>query len=369
MGPTRRTDLLLLLVTLVLVAIGLVMLYSTSAVLAQDRYDDSLYFLKRQMAWAGLGLLALWGMRCLPYRVQRRLILPAVLGTFMALALVLLPLFGKEVGGAQRWLRFGPLTIQPSEVAKYVLVLYVARTVGQNQERLTSFAYVFLPCVLMTALFSLLVFAQPDLGTAIILASAVGLQLVMAGVPWRYLGYTVLAGLPGLYWGLVHVRFRLGRLLVFLNPASDPQGGGYQAIQASLALGQGGFFGIGLGQSHQKLFYLPEAHTDFIFAVIGEELGLLGTVGLVCLFLLLLWRILRIAVACGEPFGTSLGLGVFGLLSVQIVINLSVVLGLLPTKGSPLPLISLGGSNLLVSLMAIGTMLNMAESQNGFTWK
>jgi cell division protein FtsW len=291
--------------------------------------------------------------------------LPAVLGTLIALGLVLLPLFAKEVGGAQRWLRFGPLTVQPSEVAKYVLVLYVARTVAQNQERLTSFAYVFLPCMLMTALCALLVFAQPDLGTAVILVATVGLQLLVAGIPWRYLGYTALLGLPGLYWGIVHVRFRLGRLLVFLNPASDPQGSGYQAIQAALALGQGGFFGIGLGQSHQKLFYLPEAHTDFIFAVIGEELGFLGTVGLVCLFVVLLWRILHIAVACGEPFGVSLGLGIFVLLALQIVMNLGVVLGLLPTKGSPLPLISLGGSNLLVSLMAIGTMLNMAEAQRG----
>lgn len=369
MGPSRRTDLPLLLVTLVLVASGLAMLYSTSAVLAQERYDDSLHFLKRQMAWAGLGLLAMWGMRYLPYRAQRRLIMPTVLCTLFALILVLLPLFGKEVGGAQRWLRFGPLTIQPSEVAKYVLVLYVARTVGQNQERLTSFAYVFLPCMLMTVLFSLLVFGQPDLGTAVILAATVGLQLLVAGIPWRYLGYPALVGLLGLYWGVVHVRFRLGRLLAFLNPASDPQGSGYQAIQASLALGQGGFFGIGLGQSYQKLFYLPEAHTDFIFAVIGEELGFLGTVGLVCLFVLLLWRILRIAVACGEPFGASLGLGIFVLLALQIVMNLGVVLGLLPTKGLPLPLISLGGSNLLVSLMAIGTMLNMAEAQGGVTWE
>ncbi|MGQ4809091.1 putative peptidoglycan glycosyltransferase FtsW [Candidatus Entotheonellaceae bacterium PAL068K] len=363
MTSTRRTDAILLTVTLILVAIGLAMVYSSSAIVALERYGDSLYFLKRQSLWAGLGLVAMWGARCMPYRVQQKLTMPAVFGTLGALILVLLPEFGKEVGGARRWLLLGPLTVQPSEVAKYVLILYVARTLGRSQERVSSFAYGYLPNLLMMALFALLVFSQPDLGTAVVLATAAGCQLLIAGVPFRYLGYTVLAGLPLLYWGLVHVRFRLQRLLVFLDPWADPQGGGYQAIQATLALGKGGLFGVGLGQSQQKLFYLPEAHTDFIFAVIGEELGFIGTVGLIVLFGLLLGRILRIALRCDETFGTHLGLGVFVLLALQIAVNLGVVGGLLPTKGLPLPLISLGGSNLLVSMSAIGTMLNMAESQ------
>jgi cell division protein FtsW len=189
----------------------------------------------------------------------------------------------------------------------------------------------------------------------------VSLQLLLAGVPWRYLSCTALAGFPGLYWALTHVRFRMGRLMVFLNPWGDRQGGGYQAVQALIALGHGGLLGIGLGKSQQKLFYLPEAHTDFIFAVIGEELGFLGAITLIGLFLLLLWRILRIAVACNDPFGAYLGLGIFIILSLQIIMNLCVVIGLMPTKGLPLPFISLGGSNLMVSLMAIGTMLNIAE--------
>jgi cell division protein FtsW len=193
-----------------------------------------------------------------------------------------------------------------------------------------------------------------------------GLLLLVAGVPWSYLGCSALAGVPVLYWALVHVQFRVDRLLAYINPWADPQGKGYQAVQATLALGQGGFLGNGLGQSNRKLFYLPEAHTDFIFAVIGEELGFLGAVGLISLFLILLWRVLRIALACHEPFGTLLGLGVFILLALQILINLGVVLGLLPTKGLPLPLVSLGGSNLLVSLIAIGTMLNMAEAESRF---
>jgi cell division protein FtsW len=369
MGFSRRTDLILLTVTLILVTAGLVMVYSTSAVLALEYYGDSWYFLKRQMVWAGLGLLAMWGARCLPYRAQQRLTMPAVLCILIGLVLVLLPGFGKAVGGARRWLWLGPLTVQPAEIAKYVLILYIARTLSQDAERLTSFARGYLPNVLMIALFAGLVFLQPDLGTAVILASTAGLQLLIAGVPVRYLCYTALAGFPALYWALVHVQFRLTRILVFLNPGLDPQGSGYQIRQASLALGVGGFLGSGLGQGQQKLFYLPQAHTDFIFAVIGEELGFVGTTTLVFLFVLLLWRILRIALSCEAPFGTLLGLGVFVLLAFQIAMNLGVVLGLLPTKGLPLPLISLGGSNLFVSLFAIGTMLNMAATAGRVPWK
>jgi len=357
----RRTDFALLGLTLLLMALGLAMLYSTSAVLAQMRHQDSLYFLKRQLLWGGLGLLGLWGMRCIPYSAQRRLAGPALLCTLVALILVLFPMFGKEVGGARRWLTIGPLSIQPSEFAKYTLLLYVARSLAMNQERLTSFVHTYLPNVGVMAVVTALVFKEPDLGTAVVLATTASLQLLIAGVPWRYLACTALAGLPGLYWAVTHVRFRMGRLMVFLNPWGDRQGSGYQAVQALLALGQGGLFGIGLGKSQQKLFYLPEAHTDFIFAVIGEELGLLGAAGLIGLFVLLLWRILRIAVSCNDPFGTYVGLGIFSLLTLQIVMNLGVVVGLMPTKGLPLPFVSLGGSNLLVSLMAIGTMLNIAE--------
>jgi cell division protein FtsW len=360
---SRRTDLLLLAVTLVLVTIGLVMVYSTSAVVAQARYGDSLYFLKRQALWAGLGLLAMWSMRYMPYRAQRRFAMPAVLCTVVALACVLLPVFGKEVGGAQRWIRFGPLTLQPSEIAKYVLVVYIASQVSKGPERLASFVHGYLPNMCMVAVFTGLVFVQPDLGTAVILVATASLQLLIAGIPMRFLAYTALAGLPGLCWALIYVSFRVKRLWVFLYPDLDPQGAGYQIRQAILALGVGGFLGAGLGQGQQKLFYLPQAHTDFIFAVIGEELGFVGTTALVLLFLLLLWRILRIAMACQEPFGTALGLGIFSLFAIQVTMNLSVVLGLMPTKGLPLPLISLGGSNLLMSLTAIGTMLNIAEAE------
>jgi cell division protein FtsW len=364
MASARRTDLVLLTVTLLLVMIGLAMVYSTSAVVAQERYNDALYFLKRQLLWAGVGLFAMWGARYLPYRLQERLTIVLLLGVLVALICVLL--FGKTVGGAKRWLYLWSLTMQPSEIAKYVVILYIARTLGHHQERVTSFTDGYLPNILIVALCTLLIFAQPDLGTALILAVTASLLLLVAGVPMRYLGWSAVAGLPLLYWALAHVQFRLDRLLTYFNAGGDPQGSGYQAAQATLALGQGGFLGHGLGQSNRKLFFLPEAHTDFIFAVIGEELGFIGAVTLILLFLILLWRVLRIALACHEPFGTLLGLGIFMLLAMQILINLGVVLSLLPTKGLPLPFVSLGGSNLVVSLVAVGTMLNMAEAESRF---
>src|SRR3989442_15467479 len=322
----RRTDFALLGLTLLLMALGLAMLYSTSAVLAQMRYHDSLYFLKRQLLWGGFGLLGLWGMRCISYSAQRRLARPALVCTLVALTLVLL--FGKEVSGARRWLTIGSLSITPSEFDKYTLLLYVARSLALNQERLNSFVHTYLPNMLVLGVTTLLVFKEPDLGTAVVLAATASLQLLIAGVPWRYLACTALTGLPGLYWAVTHVGFRRGRLMVFLNPWEDRQKAGYQAVQALLALGHGGLLGIGLGKSQQKLFYLPEAHTDFIFAVIGEELGLLGAITLISLFLLLLWRILRIAVACNDPFGAYLGLGICIILSLQIIMNLCLVIGL-----------------------------------------
>lgn len=335
------------------------MLYSTSAILAQETYGDSLYFLKRQLAWVVLGFLAMWVVRSIPYGVQQRLAVPGLILTLVALVAVLL--LGKEVGGARRWLMLGSLSIQPSELAKYVLLLFIARTLSLHTTRLDSFTAVYLPSLCILGLCFVLVLRQPDLGTAVIIAATASGLLLLAGVPWLYIGVTVGAALPVLYWALVHVGFRLERLRAFLNPWEDPLGRGYQVVQSLLALGQGKWFGIGLGQSQQKLFFLPEPHTDFIFAVIGEELGFFGCLGLIVLFLMLLWRILRIAVECREPFGSYLGLGIFILLTLQIVMNLGVVSGLLPTKGLPLPLISMGGSNLFVSLLAIGTMLNIAE--------
>lgn len=362
---TRRTDILLLMVTLILVAVGLAMVYSTSAVVAHTRYGDSLYFLKRQLIWAALGLLAMGAAWYVPYRSQQRLVWPLLVGSLAALCLVLVPGLGKEVSGARRWLVLGPFALQPSEFAKYGLIVYSAYMCAdlpsKRQQGDLRFSYI----LGMLCVFCGLIFLQPDLGTAFVLAVAVGVHLMIAGLPWRYIWYGLAAGIPAIIYAIVYEPYRMKRLTSFLQPDQDPQGAGYQAIQSLLALGRGGLWGVGLGRGQQKLFYLPEAHTDFIFATIAEELGFLGAACLVCLFVVLLWRILVIAIECREPFGTLLGLGVFLLLAIQIVMNLGVVLGLLPTKGLPLPLISLGGSNLVVSLLAIGTMLSIASAQPG----
>ncbi len=370
MTKTRRTDILLLIVTLMLVAIGLAMVYSTSAVVAHERHGDALYFLRRQLIWAALGLLVMGVAWYVPYRNQQRLVLPLVWISLAALCLVLVPGIGREVGGARRWLGLGPFALQPSEFAKYGLIVYSAYICAdlhrKRQRNDLRFGYLLgVLCV-----FCGLIFLQPDLGTAVVLAAAVGVLLILAGLPWRYFGYALAAGIPAMIYAIVYEPYRMKRLMSFLHPEQDPQGAGYQAIQSLLALGRGGLWGAGLGRGRQKLFYLPEAHTDFIFAAIGEELGFVGAIGLVCLFVLLLWRIFVIAIDCREPFGTLLGLGVFLLLAIQIVMNLGVVLGLLPTKGLPLPFISLGGSNLVVSLLAIGTMLSIASAEPGHaSWR
>lgn len=370
MTKTRRTDILLLMVTLMLVAVGLAMVYSTSAVVAHERHGDSLYFLRRQLAWATLGLLVMGLAWYLPYRSQQRLVLPLLWVSLAALCLVLVPGVGREVGGARRWLGLGPFAFQPSEFAKYGLIVYSAYVCTDLQRKRQRDDLRFGYMLGVLCVFCGLIFLQPDLGTAVVLASAVGVLMILAGLPWRYIGYALAAGIPAVIYAIAYEPYRMKRLMSFLQPEKDPQGTGYQAIQSLLALGRGGLWGAGLGRGRQKLFYLPEAHTDFIFAAIGEELGFVGAAGLVGLFVLLLWRILVIAIDCREPFGTLLGLGVFLLLAIQIVMNLGVVLGLLPTKGLPLPLISLGGSNLVVSLLAIGTMLSIAGAQPGHeSWR
>ena len=363
MVESRRIDVVLLVVTLMLVTIGLVMVYSTSAVVAHARYDDSLYFFKRQLLWAAIGLFAMGGAWYAPYRSQQRLALPLLLVSMLALCLVFVPGLGREVGGARRWLALGPIALQPSEFVKYALVVYSAcMCAGLQRHRQRSswrFAYV----LGLLGLCCALIYQQPDLGTAFVLAVAVGVLLIVAGLPQGCIWGGVLLGAPAIIAAIKYEPYRMQRLMSFLHPEQDPQGAGYQAMQSLLAIGRGGLWGAGLGQGQQKLFYLPEAHTDFIFAAIGEELGFLGAAFLVCLFALLLWRILVIAVECREPFGALLGLGVFLLLGIQIVMNLGVVLGLLPTKGLPLPLISLGGSNLVTSLLAIGVMLSIASAK------
>ncbi|UCG10941.1 MAG: putative lipid II flippase FtsW [Deltaproteobacteria bacterium] len=353
-------DLALLLITLALVGIGLVMLYSSSSIVAQQRFGDSAYFVKKQILFALLGLAALIVSKNVPYTLYRRLVYVILGLSLLSLVLVLLPKLGHRVGGARRWLRFGLLSLQPAEFAKLALVIYISYSLAKKEERVREFSIGYLPHLLVATLFVGLVAVQPDLGTAVTFVVLVSVLLFVAGVRVRYLVVTALALVPLLAIAIFRVGYRWERLLAFLNPWRDPSNTSFQLLHSLLALGSGGLTGAGLGSGQQKLFYLPEAHTDFILAVIGEETGLVGICVVLLLYALLVCKGIKIALKAPDHYGTYLALGLTLIIGLQAIINAAVVMGLLPTKGLPLPLISYGGSSLLTNLAALGILMNIS---------
>jgi cell division protein FtsW len=354
-------DLVLLFLTLSLVGIGLVMLYSSSSIVAQERFGDSMYFVKRQIVFALLGLAVLIVSKNLPYLVYRRLVYVILGVTVLSLIIVLLPHVGHRVGGARRWLRFGPISIQPAEFAKLALIIYISYSVAKKKERLREFSVGYAPHLLISGVFIGLVVMQPDLGTAITFAVLTFLLLFVAGVRLRYLLATSLAVTPLLALAIAQKGYRWQRLLAFLNPWRDPSNTSFQLLHSLLALGSGGPLGVGLGSGQQKLFYLPEPHTDFILAVIGEETGIIGVSVVLILYALLIYKGVKIALRAPERFGTYLAFGLTLAVGLQALINSAVVMGLLPTKGLPLPFISYGGSSLLSNLLAMGILMNIGS--------
>lgn len=352
-------DLSLLFITFALLGIGLVMLYSSSSIMAQERFGDSMYFLKRQILFVLLGLAALITCKNLPYGVYRRLVYLILGLSLLSLILVLFPQVGHRVGGARRWLRFGPVSVQPAEFAKLALVIYVSYSLAKKKDLVKDFSVGFLPHVVVSAVFIGLVVVQPDLGTAVIFAALVFLLLFVAGVRLRYLLAAGVAVFPLLALAIAQTSYRWKRLLAFLNPWRDPSDTGFQLIHSLLALGSGGPSGVGLGSGQQKLFYLPEAHTDFILAVIGEETGMVGVSLVLILYGLLVYRGVKISLKAPDSYGTYLALGLTLVIGLQALINGAVVMGVLPTKGLPLPLISYGGSSLLTTLAALGILMNI----------
>jgi cell division protein FtsW len=363
-------DLVLLFLTLALVGIGLVMLYSSSSIIAQERFGDSMYFVKRQIVFALLGLAVLIVSKNLPYVLYRRLVYVILGVTLLSLVIVLLPQVGYRVGGARRWLRFGPISIQPAEFAKLALIVYISYSAAKKKERLRELSVGYTPHLLVSGVFVGLVIMQPDLGTAITFAVLTFLLLFVAGVRFRYLLATGLAVLPLLALAIAQKGYRLERFLAFLNPWRDPSNTSFQLLHSLLALGTGGPLGVGLGSGQQKLFYLPEPHTDFILAVIGEETGILGVSIVLLLYALLVYQGIKIALRAPERFGTYLAFGLTLAVGLQALINSAVVMGLLPTKGLPLPFISYGGSSLLTNLLAMGILMNIGsyarESSQGW---
>jgi cell division protein FtsW len=349
----------LVLVTLALVAFGLVMVYSATSAAAAIGDGDPGYYLKRQGIYALVGLALMVGASRLDFRRLRDLA-PGLLVVSLALCLAVL-LFAEPVNGARRWLSFGPAAFQPSELAKLALAVWAAAYLARRKPPRTL-RELARPLGVVTGLFCLLVLAEPDLGTTISMLVMLGAVLLVAGVPVGTLlrvGFVVVALGAIAIWSS---DYRRERFLSFLDPWSDPQGAGYQIGQAMIGLGSGGLLGEGLGQGVQKIFYLPEAHTDMILAIVGEELGLVGTVAVISAYAAFAYAGLRIAIACRDPFGKRLAAGLTALVCGQAAINLAAVLGIAPLTGIPLPFLSYGGSNLVVQLASVGILLNIAAN-------
>jgi cell division protein FtsW len=352
-------------VVMALVFLGVVMVYSASAIIAADRFRDPFFFLKKQLFWALLGGGLLWAALKLDYRWLERLVIPLLVVSFVLLVLVLVPPFGQSINCTRRWIRMGPLSFQPVELAKFSLVLYLASFLTRRRGEMGSFWQCLFPILLVAGAMALLTFVQPDLGNSLALVVLTLVLAYLAGARVKHMLWIGAAALPLVALAVALKPYRWRRMLAFVNPWDDPQGSGFQIIQSFLALGSGGVFGRGLGESKQKLFYLPEPYTDFIFAILGEELGLLGAVLVVGLFAVLIWRGLRVGLRAPDAFGSFLALGLTVMLATQTLVNLGVVVGVLPTKGLPLPFVSFGGSALLMTMFSAGVLLNISQHATG----
>ncbi|MBI2982492.1 MAG: putative lipid II flippase FtsW [Deltaproteobacteria bacterium] len=356
----KSFDYTLLLTTLLLVVIGLTMVFSASGVLAKERFQDSTFFLKKELFAALIGFTGLFLVRLIPLKFFSKMVWPLFFVSVLLLSLVLIPAFGSKVAGVSRWFRVGPFSFQPSEVAKLALIFFMAHILTKKKEKISLFVGFATPMVFSGLLIGLVLLGK-DLGGATVMGATVFFMLFVGGARPSYLLSELLLALPAFYFLVFSIPYRRARVLAFMNPWEYPRGAGFQIIQSYVAFHAGGFFGQGLGDGKQKLFYLPEAHTDFIFSVIGEELGLFGTLTVLGLFAVWLCRALRIARNAPDLFSFYLALGISLMFGLQVLLNVAVVTGLLPTKGLPLPFISYGGSSLILSLLAVGILLNISS--------
>lgn len=359
-GRELPVDKVMLVIVLALTLFGAVMVYSASAVLAEKNYGSQFYFLYRQGGWAIVGLVAMAVAMCIDYRHYRR---PAVVFSLLGvtLAMLIVVLFLPKLNETHRWIRYGPVSLQPSEVSKLALIAFLAFFLESRAKEVEGFKRVFLPTSFIAGLVIALVVAEPDLGTAMALGVVFVAMMFQAGVPARYLATLAVPAVPTLAGMLLFVPWRLQRLMDFIDPWKNQTTSGFQVVQSLIAIGSGGANGLGFAQGKQKLFYLPAPHTDFIFAVIGEELGLIGAAAIVILFGLLAWRGFRAARFAPDTFGQLLAIGLTVMIIAQAFFNISVTLSLVPTKGIPLPFISAGGTSLAISLFAAGVLLNVSK--------
>ncbi len=360
MARKITSDRLLFVATLLLVCTGVVMVYSSSAVMAMERWSQPDWFLRKQVAWALVGLSILPIVMRIDYRTYRQ---PVVIWTLLALACVTLiaVLFGTRVNGATRWLSIGPLGVQPSEFAKLAIIIFLAALLERRMDRINDLGYALMPIAAVLGIVVGLVLVQPDLGTAACIVMIAAAMVFAAGISYRYVVTLLLIGAPAAALLVWLSEYRWRRVIAFLDPWADPLGSGWQMIQSMIAVGTGGVFGRGLMSGVQKLFYLPEPHNDFIYSVIGEELGLVGTSLVLGCFCVIAWRGLRAAARAPDRFGAFLAIGLTTMVVFQAFFNISVVLGLLPPKGIPLPFVSAGGSSLLINLVGMGILLNVTQ--------
>lgn len=354
-------DFLMFCVIMLLVAIGVVMVYSASSYFAFYKYEDSMYFLKRQGLWAILGILCMFTTINIDYHKYKKYSRIIMVVT----TILLLVVFAfTEVNGARRWIRLGPASFQPSEIAKYMVVIYLAKSIENKGGKIRTFLYGVVPYLVVSGFYAGLVYAEKNLSIATVIMIVTFIMLFVAGAKISHLVAVVIPVILAGVAAILLTPFRLGRLLSFRNPWVDPKGKGYQLIQSFLALGSGGIWGVGLGQSRQKCYYIPEPHNDFIFAVIGEELGLIGCTFIILLFIIFVWRGIVTAVKAKDTFGNLTAIGITSVIGVQALINIAVVTGSIPVTGVPLPFISYGGSSLVLNMMAMGILLNISRQKS-----
>jgi cell division protein FtsW len=356
----RGLDLPLLCAVFALLGLGMVIIYSGSAVFAQATYGSGSYFLRRNIIYCFTGMIALYLGWRIDYRFYQRWTYPMLGSVIFLLGALLIPGLGTRVDGATRWFHLGGVSFQPSEPAKFALVVYLAYSLAKKREAVRSFSVGFLPHLCVAGLICLLIVKQPDLGTTAVLGTVTLLLLFVAGTKLSYILISILAAAPVTYQLIVGTPWRMRRLLAFLDPWTFRQDAGYQISESLISIGSGGLYGLGLGEGKQKLFFLPAAHTDFIFAITGEELGLVGLLAVIVLFAVIIARGMRAAFGARDTFGRYLAFGLTSIIGLQAILHMCVVLGLVPTKGITLPLVSYGGSALVTTLFCLGVLLNIA---------
>lgn len=361
--PVKKSapDFVLIFVTLLLLAIGLIMVYSASAVWADYKFHDSFFFAKRQLLFAGLGFVAMFMIMNIDYWTWRKWAKPILIICFILLLAVLIPGIGMERNGSRSWIGVGAFSIQPSEFIKLAMIAFLAKFLSEQQRHITTVKKGLLPSLSLVFIAFALIMLQPDLGTGTVMVGTCVIMIFIAGARILHFGFLALLGIGGFVGLVISAPYRMKRITSFLDPWQDPLNSGFQIIQSLYAIGPGGLLGLGLGMSRQKFFYLPEPQTDFIFAILAEELGFIGGSLVLILFSLLLWRGIRIALGAPDLFGSFLAVGIIAMIAVQVMINIGVVTGLMPVTGITLPFLSYGGSSLTLMLMAVGILLNISR--------